>query len=67
MEHIETSAARGRVLHVRVDDREMQIITNLAKGVYGFRSTGEFLRYVIAHVDKTRPTLGKDFAPGHAG
>lgn len=61
--NVETTA-KENVLHVRLDDQEMKTIKALARSVYGFRNTSEFLRYVIVHIDETRPTLGKAFAPG---
>jgi hypothetical protein len=60
---VDTTTTKEKVLHIRLDDKEMETVTDLAKRIYGFRSAGEFVRYAIAHIDKTRPTLGKDFAP----
>ena len=51
------------VLHVRLDKRQMGTVKELAHNVYGFDTTSEFMRYVIEHINKSRPVLGKSFAP----
>lgn len=51
------------VIHVRLSDRTGEDVAKFAKDVYGFRTTSEFMRYVLDYVFENRPVLGKAFAP----
>ncbi len=51
------------MLHIRLSNRESEIVQNLVKNVYGFKNTSEFLRYVIDYMMEKRPVLGRKFTP----
>ena len=51
-------------LIARVTPEEKEIYEDLAKNVYEFPNTGEFLRQALAYILDKRPVLGKSFAPG---
>lgn len=53
---------RDKVVHIRLSEEEAKTVEELRQA-YGFRFAADLFRYSIDHVNRKRPTLGRNFKP----